>query len=100
MFTVDDTNGERVCLSGTLAGSEIVEARSLLEQAVEAQAGSRLELNLAGLESYNSQVLSLCLSLLRKAQAVNVSLSFSEAPTRLFNMARVGGLEFIFSDER
>ena len=97
MYEVSALPGGGVSLSGKLAYSEILEVRKALEKLIEAHDAPIILVSLEDLESYNSQILSLCLCLIRKAKSLNVKLEFKNPPERLFDMARVGGLEFIFS---
>lgn len=97
MHEVASLPGGGVSLSGKLANSEILGVRKALEKLIEAHDAPVIVVSLEDLESYNSQILSLCLCLMRKAKSLNVKLEFKKPPERLFDMARVGGLEFIFS---
>ncbi len=97
MYEVATLPDSSVSLGGKLAYSEILSVRSQLEKLIEVHDAPIIVVSLENLESYNSQILSLCLCLIRKAKSLNVKLEFKNPPARLFDMARVGGLEFIFS---
>lgn len=97
MYSVEMLEDASVSLSGQVAAADLVEVRASLESLVEAHDAPRVEVCLRELKSYNSQILSLCLCLVRKAKSLGVELEFKDPPQRLFDMARVGGLEFIFS---
>lgn len=97
MYSVSMLDDSSVSLGGEVARAQIVEVRASLEKLVEAHEAPRVVVSLKDLRSYNSQILSLCLCLIRKAKTLDVELEFKDPPERLFDMARVGGLEFIFS---
>lgn len=97
MYSVTTLDDASVSLSGEVARTELVEVRASLEALVALHDSPRVVVRLKDLKSYNSQILSLCLCLLRKAKSLNIELEFKDPPQRLFDMARVGGLEFIFS---
>lgn len=97
MYSVTTLDDASVSLSGEIARTELVEVRASLEKLVELHDAPRVIVRLQDLKSYNSQILSLCLCLVRKAKSLDIELEFKDPPQRLFDMARVGGLEFIFS---
>lgn len=97
MYSVSTLPDSSVSLSGEVARTEYLEVRASLERLLEAHESPRVVVSLKDLKSYNSQILSVCLCLIRKAKSLNVELVFRDPPERLFDMARVGGLEFIFS---
>ena len=97
MYSITTLDDDSLSLSGDIVRTELVEVRASLENLIEAQDAPRVVLHLKDLASYNSQILSLCLCLVRKARGLNIELEFKDPPQRLFDMARVGGLEFIFS---
>jgi len=86
-----------ISLTGSLDHVSVLKARVDLERAIAGYSGVGVKLDLDGLETFNSEVLSLCLCLMRYAQLKDVALKFDNPPGRLFDMARVGGMEFIFS---
>ena len=96
MFQVSMSDSELV-LSGEFDRGQTIEARTQLEEYVRSSSAAAMSLNLENLTTFNSEVLSLCLCLLRTAKQCGVELNFVNAPSRLFDMARVGGMEFIFS---
>lgn len=81
-----------ILLSGVLDHSNVVSARERGE-ALLGQAGSRCAVSLSGLESAHSAVLSLLLCWLRFAGKRQLSLTFVDMPDRLYDMARVSGLD-------
>jgi ABC-type transporter Mla MlaB component len=97
VYSVTTRDDASVSLSGEVARSDLVEVRASIERLVEAHDAPRVVVYLKDLKSYNSQILSLCLCLIRKAKSLDIELEFKEPPQKLFDMARVGGLEFIFS---
>lgn len=97
MYSVTTLDDASVSLSGEIARTELVEVRASLEKLIELHDAQRVIVRLQDLKSYNSQILSLCLCLVRKAKSLDIELEFKDPPQRLFDMARVGGLEFIFS---
>ena len=97
MYSVSTLADGSVSLSGEVAMAECLDVRVSLERLIEAHESPRVVVSLEGLKSYNSQILSVCLCLIRKAKSLSVELEFRDPPERLFDMARVGGLEFIFS---
>ena len=84
-------------LSGELNHSGVIEERKRLEAEIQDQTVDAIAVDLSELRTFNSEVLSLCLCLIRKAQASDAELRFENTPRKLFDMARVGGIEFIFS---
>lgn len=81
-------------LSGELHGADLLRAREALESAI-VENGRSTVIDLSGVETVNSQVLSLCLCLVRKASSEKVDLRFDNPPAKLYDMARVGGIEFL-----
>ena len=86
-----------LALSGELSHSGVIEERKRLEAEIQGQAVDAIAVDLSELRTFNSEVLSLCLCLIRKAQTSGAELRFENTPRKLFDMARVGGIEFIFS---
>lgn len=86
-----------ISLSGDLDHESVLLARSDIERSISKQGSASFKLDLQGLMTFNSEVLSLCLCLMRYAKSKGVGLEFENPPQRLFDMARVGGIEFIFS---
>lgn len=98
MFVIEELDSASWSLAGSGGSNEILALRAKLELKISNAQASTLTLSLGSLEAFNSQLLSLCLCLLRHAQTCGVELIFSNTPQKLFDMARVGGLEFILTD--
>lgn len=92
-------NGQNgvLALSGEFSDSDVIQVRKRLEAEIEVCTDKALVVDLSALRTFNSEVLSLCLCLIRKAQSSGGELRFDNTPRKLFDMARVGGIEFIFS---
>lgn len=84
-------------LSGEISSDMIASERARIENALTAMSEKTRLVDLNALETFNSQVLSLCLCLLRLADQKGFEVKFVNTPSKLFDMARVGGLEFIFT---
>jgi ABC-type transporter Mla MlaB component len=98
VFTLEELGPANWSLAGSGESDDILAMRSQIELKISNAKVEKCILSLASLQEFNSQFLSLCLCLLRHAQECNLELVFTNTPTKLFDMARVGGLEFIFSD--
>jgi len=97
MFEISVAEGSTFELVGQFEGAEVVAARRELEALIEKSEHKSVNVDLASLETFNSEVLSLCLCLLRRSKVLDVDLIFVNTPKKLADMARVGGVEFIFS---
>lgn len=85
-------------LEGNVTSENVVALRSKGEGII-CQMSSKGVIDLAGLASANTITLSLLLSWLRFAKRSNVSLKINQPPSKLFDMARVSGLELILPFE-
>ncbi|MFE8072101.1 STAS domain-containing protein [Marinobacteraceae bacterium S3BR75-40.1] len=79
-------------LGGHLDNDNIVAAREQGEQALR-RAEGEMKLDLSGLESFSSVVLSLLLCWMRLARRQGIELILVHIPPKLFDMARVSGLD-------
>ena len=86
-----------VVLKNEFDGEALLKGRVELESMLTAYAGKPLVIDLSELELVNNQLLSLFLSLFRAAKKISCELSFVNMSHRLFDMARVGGIESFFS---
>lgn len=91
-FRLERQDDGVLLLSGVLDHSNVVNAREQGE-ALLGQASGRCSVSLSGLESAHSAVLSLLLCWLRFAGKRQLSLTFVDMPDRLYDMARVSGLD-------
>lgn len=92
------TEAGRVFLSGTVGHDKAVAAREALVQALSGQTGE-VTLELSGLKSARSVVLSILLRVLAEAEKRQLTLRLEGMPRQLFEMARVSGLDSILPIE-
>jgi len=85
-------------LTGVISHQSASEAIIRLSKAVSGYRDKSLTIDLSGLNSVNSVVLSVLLKGLRLAKKDSCKLQYSNLPVRLFNMARVGGIESILTN--
>ena len=95
---VNAPNADTLLLAGDVTSENVASLRDKGESVIR-QMTSQGTINLAGLCSANTITLSLLLSWLRFAKRSNVSLVISQSPSKLFDMARVSGLELILPFE-
>lgn len=91
-------NADTLLLTGDVTSQNVVSLRTKGESVIR-QMTSRGTIDLAGLSSANTITLSLLLSWLRFAKRSNVSLIINQSPGKLFDMARVSGLELVLPFE-
>lgn len=82
----------RLLLSGELDAGSVIKARAEGEAYIETMRGCCV-LDLKALQSAHSMVLSLVLCWLRAAQRQGVELAIEGMSERLYDMARVSGLD-------
>jgi phospholipid transport system transporter-binding protein len=87
-------NTNQLILEGDVTAENSVALRNTGEEIIRRMT-SRGSIDLAALSSANTITLSLLLSWLRSAKHNNVSLTITRPPGKLFDMARVSGLESI-----
>lgn len=95
---VSAPNADMLLLTGDVTSENVASLRDKGESIIR-QMTSQGTVDLAGLCSANTITLSLLLSWLRFARRCNVSLVISQSPGKLFDMARVSGLELILPFE-
>lgn len=88
-----------IVLSGELDHNTVVEARQTGERWLAETTGT-CRFSLKGLESAHSGVLSLLLCLIRYAERHQRSIVFADMPDRLYDMARMSGLDQLLPLER
>ncbi|MFD2229679.1 STAS domain-containing protein [Alkalimarinus sediminis] len=91
-------NADTLLLTGDVTAQNVVALRAKGEAMIQSL-HSKSVINLSGLCSANTITLSLLLSWLRFAKRSNVSLTISQPPNTLFDMARVSGLELVLPFE-
>lgn len=91
-------NSDALVLEGDVTADNAVMLRGMGESIINRMT-SRGTIDLAALSSANTITLSLLLSWLRFAKRSNVSLTITQTPGKLFDMARVSGLESILPFE-
>ncbi len=79
-------------VSETEEDSALVSVRAFFDSLA---AGQSVEIDLAQLGSFHSVALSLLLSVMRIAEKASCSVVFSNLPQKMFDVARVGGLDDI-----
>lgn len=82
-------------LNGSVSFDEVAQLRQELEVLIDSKSGASLNLDVSGLDSINSVVLSIFLCSLRYAKAASCKLCFVNVQPKLFDSIRVGGLESI-----
>lgn len=97
MFTLNELDRLNWALDGNGGADDMLQIRPIIEAKISNAEEERCVLSLELLQAFNSQFLSLCLCLLRHAKKHKVELIFTNTPSKLLDMARVGGVEFIFS---
>ncbi|RMF18035.1 MAG: anti-sigma factor antagonist [Gammaproteobacteria bacterium] len=90
--------GPRVQLSGTVEHASAVAAREALVRALDGLSGE-VVLELSGLESASSVSISVLLRVMAEADRRKLELRLESMPRRLFEMARVSGLDSILPIE-
>jgi len=91
-FELVRSGAGELSLSGQMDHDTVVRARELGERLLAEEQGP-WRINLGGLESAHSGVLSLLLCFLRAADRHQQSITFVEMPDRLYDMARMSGLD-------
>lgn len=91
---VTGRDSDTLLLVGDVTFQNVVSLRGKGESIIS-RMSSRGIIDLTGLCSANTVTLSLVLSWLRFAKRSNVSLTISQSPGKLFDMARVSGLESV-----
>lgn len=99
MGALQQSEGQGLKLSGAVDGKDINNLRIQGDRMIT-RAGDRIILDLGELETVSSIVLSLLLVWMKRAQSLGKVLVIRNIPDRLFDMARVGGLELILQIER
>lgn len=98
-YTFERLSEGEIALRGELDHDTVVKARQTGEQLlVESAATCRISLK--GLQSTHSGVLSLLLCLIRYAGRHQRSIVFVDMPDRLYDMARMSGLDQLLPLER
>ena len=87
-------------MAGKFQTDDLVALRAEIETAIDANRNGHFALTLSDLEMVNSALISLLLCSLRQAEKVQCQLSLSGVPQKLFDMARVGGVESILPFEK
>ncbi|WP_250657312.1 STAS domain-containing protein [Alkalimarinus coralli] len=87
-----------LALSGDVTSDNVVSIRRKGEDAIAKMPSSAI-VNLAGLGAANTLTLSLLLAWVRCARQQNMELTIAESPGKLFDMARVSGLELVLPFE-
>ncbi len=95
---VNTRNTDTLMLAGDVTSENVVSLRTKGENVIRGMSSIGF-IDLAGLGSANTITLSLLLGWLRFANRSNVSLTISQSQGRLFDMARVSGLEMILPFE-
>jgi len=95
---VNARSSDTLLLAGDVTSENVVSLRAKGESVI-GKMTSRGTIDLAGLCSANTITLSLLLSWLRFAKRRNVSVVISQSPGKLFDMARVSGLESVLPFE-
>ena len=90
---IEKESDNSVSLVGQCDIDAAVAIRKELELLIRRCSGAQFSIDFKGLESVSSSILSLMLCCLRVAQAERCELSFRNLPPKLYDMARVGGLE-------
>lgn len=93
MPSIEKRDTHHVALLGQCDIDEATVIRKELELMIRRAKGEKFTIDFQGLESVSSAILSMMLCCLRIAQAEKCDLAFSNLPPRLYDMARVGGLE-------
>lgn len=95
MLNIDETNEQKVLLAGESDIDGCIAVRKELELLVRRAANQALDIDFSAVESVSSAMLSMMLCCMRVAEQVKCQLTFSGLPQRLYDMARVGGLESV-----
>lgn len=93
-YSVEKIDATTIRLAGDVFTDEAPEVVSNVEALFAATSGE-LVVDLSGLKSANSAMLSVLLCLLRSSASQNKTLIFSGISTRLFDLSRVSGLDKI-----
>ena len=92
---IDETS---LLLDGEISHQTASDAISKLTESIGNYSGKNLTIDLSELSSVNSTVLSVLLTGLRVAKKKSCKLQYNNLSERLFNMARVGGVESILTN--
>lgn len=93
MPKIEKRDAHTIALIGPCDIDESVAIRKELELLIRRSKEHAFTIDFEGLESVSSAILSLMLCCLRVAQAEKCELNFSNLPPKLYDMARVGGIE-------
>lgn len=98
-FSVVRLESGELSIAGRMDHDEVAKAREEAERLlIEMQGPGRIHLK--GLESAHSGVLSLLLCLIRAADRHQREIVFVDMPDRLYDMARMSGLDQLLPLER
>lgn len=100
MAVLRKLNSQSAALDGEFSNREASFLRQEVERLIEQNREGVLSLHLADLSGVNSALISLLLCAMRYAQQHHCRLIFTGAPKKLFDMARVGGVESILPFEK
>ncbi|GEM_PF-1396136 len=95
MASITRKNESYVLVVGECDINDTIALRRELEAYIKKASGKALEIGFQELGSVSSAILSLMLSCERAANKVGCHLSMTGLPQKLYDMARVGGLESI-----
>lgn len=95
MAHLEQVTDTLVKLSGEFHESDVLYLRARLEGLVGNQRSGEFEIHLDEVSSVSSALLSLFLCCARRAESVGCELKLTGIPQKLYDMARVGGLEAI-----
>ena len=91
-------NAGILALSGDITSDNVVSIRRKGEGVISKMSSSAV-VNLAGLATANTLTLSLLLAWVRCARQQNMTLTITQPSSKLFDMARVSGLELVLPFE-
>jgi len=97
-FSITNSGEAALQLTGEISHQSASEAISRLSESIVAHSGKDLAVDLSGLASVNSTVLSVLLTGLRVAKKNSCKLEYNNLSERLYSMARVGGVESILTN--
>lgn len=92
---IEKLSENRIQIAGAFTETDVLSLRPKLESMIVSRASADLEIDLSQLESVSSPLLSMFLCLYRQADASGCQLAYTDLPQKLYDMARVGGVESI-----
>jgi anti-anti-sigma regulatory factor len=98
LISITETSPATISIDGQIGLTDVDESKRLLAEKIINCDQKELSIDVSGLTSVSSVVLSILLSGLRASQSISCKTRYINLPVDLYNMARVGGIETILTN--